>query len=154
MPQPLPEPSAKLKKHLEQETLMLKARERNIREYFAAAADAAVQLTTDLSWVAPDDQQRLGFFEARKPMECFFLRFGCPACPRGTKSLIVEGDSFKGSVIEYQKSLIVNLVVNGLTFLAMFFSFCGDFSYCKLPKFSTYFVRRDTHAFKFFTSMY
>ncbi len=65
MPQPLPEPSAKLKKHLEQETLMLKARERNIREYFAAADDAAVQLTTDLSWVAPDDQQRLGFFEAR-----------------------------------------------------------------------------------------
>lgn len=65
MPQPLPEPSAKLKRHFEEETRRLQAREKNIREYFAAAADAAVQLVVDLSWVDSDDQQSLGFFEAR-----------------------------------------------------------------------------------------
>lgn len=65
MPMPLPPPSKKVQKSIDDAEKRMKARADNIRAYFAAATEAAIQLERDLSWVDPDDQQNLGFIEAR-----------------------------------------------------------------------------------------
>lgn len=65
MPQPLPPPSKKVQRSIDEAAKRMEIRAQHIREYFTAAIEAAIQLEKDLSWVDPDDQQRLGFFEAR-----------------------------------------------------------------------------------------
>lgn len=65
MPQPLPPPSKKVQRSIEAAAERMDMRAQHIREYFAAATEAAIQLEKDLSWVDSDDQQSLGFFEAR-----------------------------------------------------------------------------------------